>query len=102
MLQFRKVLRSSTFLHQYKSAYTKGNILLGSVTKLPDNVDIVIKFLFSLKGPCHEDIDCYCFRSILCYNHCLVPLPKYKMLLSRCEENIKYISSVSTNHDIFW
>ena len=42
----------------------------------------------------------YCFRSILCWSHHLLPLPTHKMLLESYEGDTKPISPRSTNHNI--
>ena len=44
---------------------------------------------------------CCCFRSILCLSQFLVPLPRHKMLLQISEEDIREISSRSTNQNNF-
>ena len=44
---------------------------------------------------------CCCFRSILCLSQFLVPLARHKMLLQISEEDIREISSRSTNQNIF-
>ena len=44
---------------------------------------------------------CCCFRSILCLSQLLVPLPRHKMLLQISEEDIREISSRSTNQNKF-